>query len=152
MKSLQKGFTLIELMIVVAIIGILAAVAIPQYQDYTTRAKLSNAAKAVASVKEAMVQGYSSDGAFPTLAQLNAAGINLIATKEVTGIAVTGGPTGVVTATLANLGTTVPVGATLVFTASPAAGDTVIKWVASHTLITTGSAAEDFVMKKLNSV
>ena len=67
MKSVQKGFTLIELMIVVAIIGILAAVAIPQYRDYTTRAKLSNAAKAVAGVKDAMLMGFQDDGAFPRM-------------------------------------------------------------------------------------
>jgi type IV pilus assembly protein PilA len=51
MKSLQKGFTLIELMIVVAIIGILAAVALPAYQDYTIRAKVSELILATASAK-----------------------------------------------------------------------------------------------------
>ena len=54
MKKVQQGFTLIELMIVVAIIGILAAVAIPAYQDYTIKAKIGNALTAVDSVKTAI--------------------------------------------------------------------------------------------------
>ena len=53
---MQKGFTLIELMIVVAIIGILAAVAIPAYQDYTVKAKVSEASNLVAGVKEAIAE------------------------------------------------------------------------------------------------
>ena len=56
MKQIQKGFTLIELMIVVAIIGILAAVAIPAYQDYTVKAKVSEASNLVAGVKEAIAE------------------------------------------------------------------------------------------------
>ena len=56
MKQMQKGFTLIELMIVVAIIGILAAVAIPAYQDYTIKGKVTEASNLVAGVKEAIAE------------------------------------------------------------------------------------------------
>ena len=62
MKSLQKGFTLIELMIVVAIIGILAAVALPAYQDYTVRAKVSEAVIAASSAKGVLSEAFQSDG------------------------------------------------------------------------------------------
>jgi type IV pilus assembly protein PilA len=59
MKKAQAGFTLIELMIVVAIIGILAAVAIPAYQDYTIRAKVSEASSLIAPVKQAIAEAAS---------------------------------------------------------------------------------------------
>ena len=62
MKKLQKGFTLIELMIVVAIIGILAAVALPAYQDHTVRAKVTEAVIAASSAKSALSEGFQSDG------------------------------------------------------------------------------------------
>ena len=61
-RSMQKGFTLIELMIVVAIIGILAAVALPAYQDYTVRAKVSEAVIAGSAAKGTMSEGFQSDG------------------------------------------------------------------------------------------
>lgn len=62
MKNTQKGFTLIELMIVVAIIGILAAIAIPAYQDYTIRAKVSEVMGLASAAKTGLYEDYSSDG------------------------------------------------------------------------------------------
>lgn len=61
-RAAQKGFTLIELMIVVAIIGILAAVALPAYQDYTVRAKLTEAIIAASSPKSLMSEAFQTDG------------------------------------------------------------------------------------------
>jgi type IV pilus assembly protein PilA len=60
MKKIQQGFTLIELMIVVAIIGILAAIAIPAYQDYTVRAKVTEGLSLANAAKIAVAEGYQS--------------------------------------------------------------------------------------------
>jgi len=62
MKAMQKGFTLIELMIVIAIIGILAAIALPAYQDYTVRSKVSEALIAASSPKSALSEAFQTDG------------------------------------------------------------------------------------------
>ncbi|MGB8432908.1 MAG: pilin [Burkholderiales bacterium] len=71
MKSIQKGFTLIELMIVVAIIGILAAIALPAYQDYTIRARVSELILAASSARTAITEKYQADQ------QSSSAGSNL---------------------------------------------------------------------------
>ena len=64
-KQIQKGFTLIELMIVVAIIGILAAIAIPAYQNYTIRAQVTEGMTLAGSWKAAIAEFYANNGAFP---------------------------------------------------------------------------------------
>jgi type IV pilus assembly protein PilA len=68
MKQLQKGFTLIELMIVVAIIGILAAVAIPAYQDYIARSQVGEAVNLMAGGKTPLAEFYADKGVWPAAA------------------------------------------------------------------------------------
>ena len=95
-KSAQKGFTLIELMIVVAIIGILAAIAIPAYSDYTIRAQVTEGLNLASSAKSAVSETFGSNGTWPgtnAAAGLDAA--TNIKGKYVTGVAVGAG--GVIT-------------------------------------------------------
>jgi type IV pilus assembly protein PilA len=93
MKSVQKGFTLIELMIVVAIIGILAAIAIPAYQDYTIRAQVSEGMAMAGAAKAAIAESFAQTGNWPDDNQ--AAGIDAtpanITGKYVGSIEVTNG-------------------------------------------------------------
>ena len=87
-RRMQQGFTLIELMIVIAIIGILAAIAIPMYQDYTVRTKVTEAINVAAPCKLAMAEYYSSQSGWPTNASV--AGCQSVNTVYVSGIAVSG--------------------------------------------------------------
>ncbi len=92
MKRVQQGFTLIELMIVVAIIGILAAIAIPQYAEYTNRARVSEGLQLAAGAKTAVSEFYSSQNAWP--ADNDAAGVadpTDISGNNVTSVTVAGG-------------------------------------------------------------
>jgi type IV pilus assembly protein PilA len=91
MKRVQQGFTLIELMIVVAIIGILAAIAIPQYAEYTNRARISEGLQLSNAAKTALAEYYSSEAKYP--ADNAAAGLQAsdkIVGNNVDGITVTG--------------------------------------------------------------
>jgi type IV pilus assembly protein PilA len=90
MKSTQKGFTLIELMIVVAIIGILAAIAIPAYQDYTVRAQVTEGMNLASPVETGIAEYFANTGSFPTA--LSSVGISSSPTgKYVSAVAITAG-------------------------------------------------------------
>ena len=89
MKNVQKGFTLIELMIVVAIIGILAAIAIPAYQDYTIRAKVTELINAAGVCKTSVAEYYQSLGAMPT--NLTQAGCSTVGSANTLPPAITNG-------------------------------------------------------------
>ena len=117
MQKVQQGFTLIELMIVVAIIGILAAIAIPAYQDYTIRAKVTEGINLASSAKSSVSEYRISVGNFPSTNPL--AGIATeasISSKYVRGVLVQAN--GVIRVTFATTLDTKTNGATLYYTPS----------------------------------
>jgi type IV pilus assembly protein PilA len=91
----QQGFTLIELMIVVAIIGILAAVALPAYQDYVARAKVSETVLAASSARTCVTEAVQSRGR--TVADLRQCGGDFTATKYATNLTIADADAGIIT-------------------------------------------------------
>ena len=127
----QQGFTLIELMIVVAIIGILAAVAVPQYQDYTNRARVVEAITIFTDAKNRLLEEHLAAGQFPTAAEAAVPGStierlrNSMISGEVSAVAYDriGNDQVALTATMQNLGANVVAGnsdsLTYLFTMAP---------------------------------
>lgn len=130
-RKVQKGFTLIELMIVVAIIGILAAVALPAYQDYTTRSKVSELLLMAAPAKLAVSETASSFGDLASVTAANSGYTFPGATKYVSNVAITD-TTGVITITSA-----IPnvVGTLILTPTTVATGSAQLKWTCTTTTI-----------------
>ena len=159
MKQIQKGFTLIELMIVVAIVGILAAIALPAYQDYLVRSKVSEGLVLAEAIKTDLSASFASDGMGGVAAYAAQVALAPPGSKYVTTITV-GAATGQITVQLnaANVGTIAAGADTIVFTPflnpgggaapvifPPAAGTTgTVDWVCSsvsHVNATNRAAA-----------
>ena len=125
-RQLQRGFTLIELMIVVAIIGILAAIAIPQYQDYTIRARVSEAVNLASAAKSAVAEYFNTNQFMPT--NNDSAGYSTPVTDIVKSISVAAQPN----SSQATI--------TVTLSSNPKLGN-----AANGTLVLTGTGANDAV-------
>lgn len=137
MRKQQSGFTLIELMIVVAIIGILAAVALPAYQDYTIKAKLGNAISSADSLKTAIGVCAQEAGGVLTGCDTGSGGVPVFnATNEVASAAVTDG------VIVLTLGTGIGTGVDgLAVTMTPTVGTTTTTWATTTTVTNAAGAA-----------
>lgn len=153
-KKIQQGFTLIELMIVVAIIGILAAVALPAYQDYTVKAKLAAAISSVDSIKTAIGVCVQENGNTATTcdnstaAEQAASGIpGFTATKEVATAVVTDGVLVVTLQGSGAIGQNLD-GKTITMTPTLTAGQTTLQWTYTTSITASDNqAALSYVTK-----
>ena len=136
MNKMQKGFTLIELMIVVAIIGILAAIAIPAYQDYIARAKVSEVFALAGGDKTRIAEALQLNGAYPAAAPV---GTTDPANSPYISAVAVGNATGVITYTLEGIKAAVVDGTTVTFTPTDNGGN--ISWACVAT------AAQKYIPK-----
>jgi type IV pilus assembly protein PilA len=146
-KKVQAGFTLIELMIVVAIIGILAAVAIPAYSDYTVKAKVANALSAAGSLKTAVALCAQEAGDVTSCTTATAAANipTFNPTKEVKSAVVNA--SGVIVLTLNDIGKGT---ADATITMTPTLGATSLTWLNSTSITTATNAAANAAILKNN--
>ncbi|HEZ5263662.1 TPA: pilin [Neisseria meningitidis] len=142
MNTLQKGFTLIELMIVIAIVGILAAVALPAYQDYTARAQVSEAILLAEGQKSAVTEYYLNHGEWPANnSDAGVASASDIKGKYVKSVEV---KNGVITATMASSGVNNEIkGKKLSLWAKRQDGS--VKWFCGQPVTRTAKATDDDV-------
>jgi len=139
MRNMQKGFTLIELMIVVAIIGILAAIAIPQYQDYITRAKWQDNIARVQSYKTAIAECLQNNNGFITLCDTSAQVISATGALfpavggQISALAQTSATGAIVIAGTAGVGA-------CTVTMTPTAGTTSVTWAFTNSGTTCGKS------------
>lgn len=138
-KMIQKGFTLIELMIVVAIIAILAAIALPAYQDYTIRGQVSEGMSLTSGARTAVAEFYSNRGEFPANnASAGLAPAGSIIGQYVTNVAVVAD--GKINATFGNKANTKI--ATKVFQLTPTDQGGSVEWTCSKA-VSSGTTIED---------
>lgn len=133
MNTMQKGFTLIELMIVVAIIGILAAIAIPAYQDYIARSQMSEALSLTSGLKTVVAESFSQDGDCPANGDAGIASASTIKGKYVASVTTSGTGTATggceIEATMASSGVSTGIqGATLKLVLSTASDGGSVEW------------------------
>lgn len=149
MQRKQQGFTLIELMIVVAIVGILAAIAVPAYQDYMTRAKVSEGVAAIDQARTAVADFYTSQGHFPGNTSLftnnagtAAASMTMNNAKYASAItyAYATPTTGTLTVAFKAIGSAVPLNSTITW--SGTGSTTTVAWTCAVTA--TGSIAAKY--------
>jgi type IV pilus assembly protein PilA len=140
MLKVQKGFTLIELMIVVAIIGILAAIAIPAYQDYTVRAQVTEGLNLAGDLKAAVAEDFANTGTWP----LTEVALGMVegskTGKYVSDVDVAGGTISITYGLQANA-TALAAGANVLSLTPMVSGNNDVIWICGYKAVPTGAVA-----------